>query len=139
MTLQFVSVFTLADITPQPEWTRVRDSNKIEYHQQQNYNVLLQTIGLRTQVMDATVEQLDELSALWMFSSLYDHYEKTNVWRLRFGFESPQVWSDGVDELALLREDVHGVAFTPDLNNTVEFPSNIFDTKVNVNTYFMMS
>lgn len=134
--MQLVKCYTLADITPQPNAIRVRDSNKFEYHQQQNYNVLLQTIGLRTQVIDPDVACYGGVTGAWKFSEFYDNNDQLHVWRLQFGFESPQVWSDGEDELALLKQDVHGVAFTPDLNEQVEFPSNTFDTLVNVNTYF---
>lgn len=135
---QTVTAFTLVDIT-ETGVQRVRDSNSLEYHQQQNLNVLLQTCGLRTQVIDPIVVQHNraELSRLQFhdFFGVGEH----EIWSVRFMIETPDVWLDGDDPIALLKQDVHGVAITPDLDNTVEFPVNVFDTLDNVNTYFIIS
>lgn len=134
---QQITAFTLVDITDSGV-TRVRDSNTKEYHQQQNLNVLLQTIGLRTQVIDPRVSILYEADTRGRFSDFFGGARAT-VWMLKFQIETDQVWSDGEDELAYLKSDVHGVAITSDLDNTVEFPVNIFDTRDNTNTYFVIS
>jgi len=135
---QTVVAFTLVDIT-ETGVQRSRDSNRAEYHQQQNLNVLLQTCGLRTQVMDPIVIQHNraELSRLNFheFFGVGEH----EIWSARFLIETPDVWLKGTDPLGLLKDDVHGVAITSDLDNTVEFPVDIFDTLDNVNTYFIIS
>lgn len=138
MTVTNITAFTLVDIT-NTGTVRVRDSNTIEYHQQQNFNVLIQTIGLRTQVFQPQVTQYIEqdLSKL-KFSDFYG-VNTQHVWMLTFYVENLSVWDDGEDSIGLLRNDSHGVAITSDLNNTVEFPANIFDTLDNVNLYFELS
>lgn len=132
---QLITAFTLVDITDSGT-TRVRDSNKIEYHQQQNLNVLIQTIGLRAQIFDPTViiHNQPKISEL-RFGNFYTN-EIVCVWTLGFYIEHEKAWSDGENDYAFLKSDAHGVAITSDLKNTVEFPINIFDTRDNVNLYF---
>lgn len=135
---QFITALTLVDITDSGT-TRVRDSNKIEYHQQQNLNVLIQTIGLRAQIFDPTItiHNSPKISELH-FGNFYDE-EIVRVWSLRFYIEHEKAWSDGEDDYAFLKSDAHGVAITSDLENTVEFPINIFDTEDNINLYFVFN
>jgi hypothetical protein len=134
---QRITALTLVDITDTGV-RRICDSNTMAYHQQQNLNVLLQTIGLRTQVLDPVVKILNDADIAGRFSEFFG-VNRATVWQLSFQIEQEMVWSDGVTQLALLNDDVHGVAITSDLDNTVEFPVNIFDVRDNSNTYFMMS
>lgn len=130
---QTITVFTLIDITDTGT-RRVRESNTKEYHQQQNFNVLLQTIGLRTQLFDYKVNIQPNNVLHSAFADTFKD-ETATIWSLTFRIETDSVWSDGVDELALLKTDLHGIAITSDLDNTVDFSVNIFDIKDNVNTY----
>src|SRR6056297_2448956 len=132
---QQILAFTLVDITDSGT-TRVRDSNTNEYHKQQNLNVLLQTIGLRAQPFDPEVQILENESLDNMGFGEFFGIDPQRVWSLKFQVEHEMAWSDGVDQLALLKQDANGVAITSDLDNTVEFPINAFDTRDNVNLYF---
>ena len=134
---QQITALTLVDITD-TGIRRICDSNTVAYHQQQNLNVLLQTIGLRTQVLDPVVKIHYDADITGRFSEFFS-VSRATVWQLSFQIEPQMVWSDGGDQLSLLNRDVHGVAITCDLDNTVEFPVNIFDILDNTNTYFMMS
>lgn len=135
---QQITAFTLVDITDTGK-IRVRDSNTREYHQQQNLNVLLQTIGLRSQPFNPVVTVMKNVRLSDMqFGDFYTD-ETATVWSLKFYVEHDMAWSDGEDQLALLKSDANGVAITSDLDNTLEFPINIFDTVDNVNLYFVMS
>jgi len=132
---QQITAMTLVDITN----TNVRQSNlnnTIEYHQQQNLNVLLQTIGLRTQVMDPTVVIHHNVPLTNLHFGTFYGSEPQTVWSLKFWIERENVWNDGKNEFGLLIEESNNVAITSDLKNTVEFPINVFDTKDNVNLYF---
>jgi len=133
MTL-IIKALTLVDITP-TGIQRIGDSNTMAYHQQQNLNVLLQTIGLRTQVFDPQVIIHEDADLSGRFSDFFP--PKGRVWSLKFECHTDAVWRMGQDELSLLKQDVHGVAITSDLENTVEFPVNIFDTRDNINTFFI--
>lgn len=135
---QQITAFTLVDITDTGT-VRVRDSNTREYHQQQNLNVLLQTIGLRAQPFDPVVTVMKNVPiASLNFGKFYTD-ETATVWILKFYVEHDMAWSDGEDQLAFLKTDANGVAITSDLDNTLEFPINIFDTVDNVNLFFIMS
>lgn len=135
---QTITAFTLVDITDSGI-TRVRDNNKREYHQQQNLNVLLQTIGLRTQPFEPKVTLQIEHNPQDLGFGDFFGIEQQHVWILTFYIEGESVWTNGEDPLALLKADVHGVAITSDLDNTTEFPVNIFDTRDNVNTTFRIN
>jgi hypothetical protein len=132
-----VTARTLVDITDTGV-RRVRDSNTREYHQQQNLNVLVQTIVLRTQIFDPVVTPYSDAQLDAELAEMFGH-DNAVVWSLTFNVETEAIWNEGTDDLALLKQDVHGVAFTSDLDNTVEFPVNIFDTTDNVNIIFQVS
>jgi hypothetical protein len=134
-----VTAHTLVDIT-ETGIRRVRDSNTLEYHQQQNLNVLMQTIGIRTQIFDPNVKLYPNM-LLTKDSNMGEVYRESTVamWTFTFNVETEAIWNDGVDDLAFLKQDVHGVAITSDLNNTVDFPVNMFDTSDNINITFQIS
>ena len=134
MPYQRIVAHTLVDITSSGT-VRVRDANTKEYHQQQNLNVLLQTIGLRTQPIDHEVKAIPDADAShYGFDSTYDGSH--TVWRLTFDIQHNQVFNDGEDELGLLKLDANGVAITADLNETAHFAVNTFNTTDCVNIVF---
>jgi len=133
---QRISVVTLVDIT-NTGVRRISESNTKEYHQQQNLNVLLQTCGLRTQIFEPEIKILYDADIKGKMSDFFG--SPATVWLLDFQIDTNMVWSDGEDNLAFLKQDVHGVAITSDLDNSVEFPINMFDTQDNINTYFRIS
>jgi hypothetical protein len=132
-----ITALTLVDITDTGV-QRVSESNTKAYHQQQNLNVLLQTCGLRTQIFEPKFKIHYNADIKGRFSDFFG-VDRTTVWEMNFQIETDMIWSDGEDHLAFLKQDVHGVAITSDLDNIVEFPVNIFDTRDNVNTYFQIS
>jgi len=134
MPYQRIIAHTLVDVTSSGT-VRVRDANTKEYHQQQNLNVLLQTIGLRTQPIEHEVKQLiqQDLSD-YNFDPSYTGSH--TVWRLTFDIQHHSVWHDGEDELGLLKLDASGVAITADLDETAQFDVNVFNAQDCVNLYF---
>jgi hypothetical protein len=132
-----VTAQTLVDITDTGV-RRVKDSNTKEYHQQQNLNVLMQTIGLRTQIFDPVVTHQSDVPLGDEMSETFGN-DNVDMWFLTFNVETEAIWNAGNDDLALLKQDVHGVAFTSDLDNTVEFSTDMFDAIKNVNISFQIS
>ena len=132
-----VTAQTLVDITDTGV-RRVRDSNTKEYHQQQNLNVLMQTIGLRTQIFDPVVTRRSVAPLDNQMSDIFGN-DSAVIWSLTFNVETEAIWNDGTDDLALLKQDVYGAAFTSDLDNTVEFPVDMFDATDNINIIFQVS
>lgn len=134
----YITATTLVDIT-NTGCVRVSESNKKEYHQQQNFNVLLQTIGLRTQLFDHTVSILCNKSLEnTEFGEIFKS-DTATVWELSFYVENPMVWYDESDPIYFLKQDAHRVAITSDLDNSVDFLVNMFDTKDNINLYFAIN
>jgi hypothetical protein len=130
-----IVAYTLVDITPNPT-VRARDANTSAYHQMQNLNVLLQTIGLRTQPIDYDVKIFPQADLTqYQFDSKFTGLH--TVWRLFFDIQYDSVWDDGSDKFGLLKQDAHGVAISVDLDETAEFDINIFDTLNQINLYFL--
>lgn len=128
---QRVKILTLADITCSGV-TKVRDSNLKEYHQQQNLNVLLQLIGMRSQPLDFSVTMIPNKSLSGLgFSDVYTH---ETVWEVVFYNEAPAVWDNGIDQFHFLKDDIHGVAFSPNLDETADIVFSVFDTRKIINT-----
>lgn len=129
-----IIAYTLVDIT-QNGSVRIRDANKKEYHQMQNLNVLLQTIGLRTQPIDHIVKMYtDQDLEQYKFDAKY--IGEHTVWKLAFNIQHNQVFDDGIDEFGLLKSDATGIAITVDLDETASFDVNILDATDCVNIYF---
>ena len=134
--MEYIYCYTLADITP-TNIVQIKDSNSSEYNQMQNYNMLLQTISLRSQPIKPSVVVYKNVDL-----SNYEFGEKYRglhtVWLLSFFNEHLHIWKDGDNNLALLENDVNGVAFIGDLQNTQDFNTNIFEAFNNRNIYFKM-
>lgn len=79
--------------------------NELEWHrarnQQRNWETISQLISLRTQVFDAS-----------------SPVEDNGSWTFEFEVETPQVFSDGVNELGLLLTDCNDVPMVTNLNET---------------------
>ena len=134
--MEYIYCYTIADITP-TGIVQIKDSNSSEYNQMQNYNMLLQTISLRSQPIKPSVVVYKNVDL-----SNYEFGEKYRglhtVWLLSFFNEHLHIWKDGDNNLALLENDVNGVAFIGDLQNTQDFNNNIFEAFNNRNIYFKM-
>ena len=133
--MEHISAFTLVDIT----LSKVIDDmniNRPEYHQMQNLQMLLQTIGMKTQPLEYNVDILTEQNMEdYNFSSM--HAGVHTVWRLNFSTDFSGVWETSNGYFSNLVDDMHGIAIVNDLDNTaMDFPIDIFDTKNNVNLYF---
>jgi hypothetical protein len=134
MPYERVTVYTLVDITSSGA-VHVRDSHTKEYHQMQNLNVLIQTIGLRAQPINYRVVKLEDQDlSEYEFGDAYTGNQ--SVWRLTFEHEHPLAWYNNDHPFGQLIEDATGIAITTDLDNTVDFDINIFDCKTTPNLYF---
>ena len=83
---------------------KVVDDEKSWNHarnQQRNWETISQLISLRTQVFDAS-----------------SPVEDNGSWTFEFEVETPQVFSDGVNELGLLLTDCNDVPMVTNLNET---------------------
>jgi hypothetical protein len=112
---------TLIDIT---ETGARKGEDPLQYKQQQNFLIALQTISMRANPIanrSPTVENLDSLGGL----SFGNKYKGPNrVWTLDFEFESENQHS-----LEMLLEDFNLVPVISQLTETVKLDNSVFITK----------
>lgn len=121
-------VITLVDITrSQPSRN---ETDRLKLGQQSNFNSILQTIGLRANVIQFTDPNYKK-------GSLPEPFEgKAAYWTFEFTVEQDNVFSDENNSVGLLLQDLHGVPAVDQLNNTVDMKVSIFDTKTDhMNTF----
>lgn len=121
-------IVTLVDITETKQY-RKEPNKDLEREQQQNFQMLLQTIGIRANPSyrkSPTVE-ITDLTTMYFGS---DFKGSHNVWSFEFELE----YDDGLtdehgNETGLLVTDLHFVPFTTGLTETVKFKIPAFDTQ----------
>ena len=115
-------VFTLVDITN----TEARfDKNDPEWHRQQNYMTLIQTIGLRTNpIVNRKPKIVKEDLKSYDFGKKYKG--KQNIWHFEFETDFSFL------EQETLINDFDLIPIITSLNETVEIKEKVFQTKDNV-------
>lgn len=122
-------IITLVDITRTNSSKAELDLIKVK--QQANFNSLIQAINLRSNIESFTDPEFKKGRLPTPLSG------KANHWIAEFEVEREDVFSDGVDSMALLIEDINGVPIIPDLNNSVDLDPPMFITKgKNTNIWF---
>jgi len=111
-------VSTLVDITE--TGARKGTSDKFSYNQQQNFQTLIQTIGLR-----ANLEYVNPPSVTVKTASQFgkDYKGEQKVWQFEFEVAYEQATS-----VQALQEDFDLVPFIDNLDETVNFTSSVFRT-----------
>lgn len=130
------TAYTLIDITNSGE-TRIKHNNSVKYYQQQNFNTLIQSIGIRSQPVNPSVRQLLAQDIVkYGFGKRYRGLH--TVWRLDFSIEHTDVFKFNNIELYHLMNDCDGVAIITKLEETAEINSRCFETtdSANVNILF---
>lgn len=119
---QQYKVFTLVDVT---------DNNKLKdvtaYNQKQNLNTFIQLAGMRSQPISLAVKCLKAQDLVeYHFGTEYNGLH--SVWEITFAVEHTDVYMINDNPVHFLENDFDGVAFTPYLNETVNFISSTFET-----------
>ena len=136
--IEYFNVYTLIDITDSGV-TNMFDQDQIGYHQSQNLNVILQSIGLRSQPTIVSVRELSNQElAGYNFGSDFTALTNQKVWLVKFSSEHKGSWKNNNDNTYHLTQDCNGVAITDNLTNTVNFDTPIFNTTgaTQTNLYF---
>tara|TARA_B110000858_G_C17433355_1_gene306456 strand:- start:78 stop:503 length:426 start_codon:yes stop_codon:yes gene_type:complete len=120
------TAFTLVDVTHSNE-IRSKKNNTFQYHQQQNYNTLVQTIGLRSQPINmVTTRLLTQDVAEYGFGKRYKGLH--TVWRIDFSIEHTDVFKFKGNDMYHLMNDCDGVAIITKLEETTEIKTKCFET-----------
>ena len=136
MTEKYIA-YTLVDITNSNN-TNSKTTNTHEYNQQQNLNTFIQLIGLRSQPINYTISKLDTQDLVnYRFGNQFKGLH--SVWKFCFAIEHSRIYEQDDDPVYFLKSDFEGVAFTPYLNETVNFLTANFETKnlKTLNVYFI--
>lgn len=110
-------ISTLVDIT---ETNKRKDDNLKEYSQQINFNTVLQTIGLRVNLVPVSVHS--SIIGLKTFGKTYKG-SKHRVWDFIFDVEY-----EGALDLTMLSSDFDLIPVVTDLDETAQNYNKIFRT-----------
>ena len=114
-------IVTLVDITRTNPTRAETDQHLLS--QQANFNTLLQSIGLRSNVTwDADPKELIGVLP-------YPLNGKANHWIWIIEVERDQVFTKDGNPVGLLLEDLHGVPVISQLNNSVDIDPAVFQTQ----------
>jgi hypothetical protein len=114
-------IVTLVDITRTNPTRSETDQHLLG--QQANFNTLLQSIGLRSNV-EWTVDPTECKGIL-----PHPLEGKANYWTWTFEVERDQVFTKDGDPVGLLLDDLHGVPIISQLNNSVDIDPPVFQTQ----------
>ena len=113
-------IITLVDITrTQPGRT---ETDKKKLAQQANFNALCQAIGLRANFYFSKDPKQEKGSLP------HDLGGKAVYWTWQFETERPDIFLDGNDPVALLKQDLDGVPIINGLNNSADIDPAAFQT-----------
>jgi hypothetical protein len=114
-------IVTLVDIT-RTNPTRA-ETDQYLLAQQANFNTLLQSIGLRSNV-EWAVDPVESSGSL-----PHPLNGKATHWIWTFEVERDQVFAKDGNPVGLLLEDLHGVPIIDQLNNSVDINPAVFQTQ----------
>ena len=126
--MQRFSILTLFDIT-ETKQHRKEPGRELEWQQQQNFQMLLQVIGLRVNPLYRSSPQVKEVNLKdYQFGSEYKG--KQLVWEFTFEIEYDGGFTDaqGRGE-GLLVNDLHFVPMITGLKETADLVVSMFDTQ----------
>jgi hypothetical protein len=115
-----LQIITLVDVT---ETREKRDGDTKKYSQQANLNTLFNTATLRTNLRPVSIEQKHGGIVQLALGKKYKDRQK--YWIVTLESERAEF---GVDEI-MLQNDFNLVPITTGLNESVEFPENVFESK----------
>lgn len=120
-------IYTLVDITETKQY-RKDPLRELQWQQQQNFSMLLQTIGMRAnplQIKSFPADMIDVKDFMFGTEIQGNHL----VWELEFQIEYDNAFTDDHgDETALLKRDLHFVPVISGLEETVNLRLAVFDT-----------
>lgn len=119
--MQTYQVISLVDITRSRPDRSCTDQLKLG--QQANFNTLIQTIGIRSNLEWQTDPEMHTGRLPYPFDGAAVH------WTWTFSVERDYIFEKDGDPVALLFDDINGVPVVDGLNNTVMLKPSVFQTK----------
>ena len=117
-------LYTLVDITHTKQ-TRFEPKHELLCYKEQNFNTLLQTLGLRSNVHYINSPQVVEVQGSLVG---FDTSEIIRVWRFDWSTERDNMYLEGNDPVGLLKQDFHLVPYIKGLDELMEQQYAVFST-----------
>ena len=118
-------LYTLVDITHTGQH-RNDPAKQKEHWQEQNFNTVLQTLGIRSNIAyNRAPDPIEVRGSLIGFKT----EEIIRVWRFDFQTEREYVYGDSGDPVGLLKKDFHLVPYIKGLNEAMEQQFAVFTTE----------
>jgi hypothetical protein len=126
--MQRFTLHTLFDIT-ETRQNRKEPGKEHQWQQQQNFLMLLQTIGMRVNPQYNVSPTVEEVNLEhYHFGSKYKGVHQVWTWEFYIEYDGGFTNSLG-DPTGLLIDDLHFVPMIVDLDETVDFRINMFDSQ----------
>ena len=118
------TLYTTVDITNTGQYRSEIGKEDLRW-KEQNFQTVLQTLGIRANIQYKTKPTLSEIKG----SILGFNTDKIiRVWSFDFNTEREFLYEDNNDPIALLREDFSGVPFIGGLDESMEQNYDVFVT-----------
>jgi hypothetical protein len=126
--MQRFKLHTLFDIT-ETRQSRKEPGKEYQWQQQQNFVMLLQTIGMRVNPQYDESPTVEEVNLEhYHFGSDYRGVHRVWTWEFYIEFDGGFTNSLG-DPTGLLVDDLHFIPMIVNLDETTEFRLNMFDSQ----------
>jgi len=116
-------LYTLVDITHTGQH---RPNGSIEHWQEQNFNTVLQTLGIRGNISYSFSPEVVEVAGCLVG---FDTDDIIRVWRFDFYTEQDHLFAKNGDPVGFLKEDFVLVPYISGLNEAMEQQYAVFSTE----------
>ena len=117
-------LYTLVDITHTGQHRNEAGKEQLRY-KEQNFNTVLQTLGLRSNIWYDRGPQMLEVGGRLVG---FDTDDVIRVWRFDWRVEQPNVYEKDGDALSFLKQDFHLVPYISGLSEVMEQKYAVFNT-----------
>lgn len=117
-------LYTLVDITHTGQHRNEAGKEQLRY-KEQNFNTVLQTLGLRSNIWYDRGPQILEVGGRLVG---FDTDDIIRVWRFDWRVEQPNVYEENGDALSFLKQDFHLVPYISGLDEVMEQRYAVFNT-----------
>lgn len=117
-------LYTLVDITATGQY-RLDQSSALLRNQQQNFDTVIQTIGMRANLMfDSKPQLFENVGRNYGF----DTDDVVKIWSFKWATEQKGIFDKDRDPVGLLKEDFQYVTYIQGLTESKQFSKPIFIT-----------
>ncbi len=122
--MQILECWTLVDITH--NWMK-KSSDSDFRRQERNWEIVVQTLNLRTQINLITSSAILKIDTSNMFGAKYSG--NNLVWKFKFSHDFDNLYKYNNDDFFYLKRDFSQIPFTDGLKETVNFDNPVFVTE----------